>query len=306
MTCFAVTESNSLSHASHVCFRLKGQVVRLCSLFFECFAVAASLPHMEGPHECLEDTMDCEDADSSYKEPVEKKPRIDEDAALTNEGPTQSSTKREGDGDGADENEPAAKRYRPRSSRSRSPCPGLPNEAPHQDRFSITRQRGIICAVCQQEVPETTGWENWVYMAPGSWEHEEPKPGMDLLRRVVSMVEFPEWIHVEQAWCGVYGTFMPLCKWCMCNMAEKLPEMNEYVPQTATEGANATNGTNRTVTKERAIIAGLICQQLRAKVKDAKRNVEDMKAAEAREEEEKVNKLHEDLHNKCAVCERNA
>ena len=253
---------------------------------------------MEGPHESPEGTMDCEDADSSCKEPVEKKPRINEDAALTNEGPTQSSTKREGDGDGADENEPAAKRYRPRSSRSRSPCPGLPKEPPHEDRLRITGQKGIMCAVCQQTIPESSSWNNWVYMAPGSWG---VSPGRDLMRRVVSLVEFPQWVHYEQAWVGVHGTFVPLCKWCMYEMVVKLPKMNEYKPETATEGANATDGTNRTVSHEQAIIAGLICQQLKAKVNVAKRNVEDIKAVKSREVREVEEKLNEDLQGKCSV-----
>ena len=302
LTCFAVTESNSLSHASHVCFRLKGQVVRLCSLFFECFAVAASLPHMEGPHEYLEDTMDCEDADSSYKEPVEKKPRINEDAALTNDHDDGSDELvNQGNALTNDHDDGSAqlpvvmkgrKKPTPREDRSRSPYPRQCAEPPHEARAILKQTtKDIRCAVCLQQVyleEKQTGWENWVYMVPGSWEQEI---GMNLLRTVVSMVHFPKWINVQEAYVGIHGTFLPLCKWCMFDIAEKLPEMNRY-----DDAANIAE--NRTVTKEQAIIAGLICQQVRAKVKDAQRNITDKKA---HEDGEAASQVASQLADKCKV-----
>jgi hypothetical protein len=158
------------------------------------------------------------------------------------------------------------------------------------------------CAACQYLLPDDdkTGWENWVFIAPGGDDANVFK------ERLMSLVRWGHPIDMRKAWTGDWGCYLPLCKSCMTKFIKELPENNMYddlkalkmLEEHRTELAQA-KGKGRLSLFQAAlkgqkledgdlekrlgsVIAGLLQQQLRMMVKNARDTIRE----EAKAEEE--------------------
>ena len=192
----------------------------------------------------------------------------------------------------------------PPSSRSRSPLRAPPSseprpqDAPHKQRYNKTP--GVhLCASCRRELPQDpeTGWENWVLIAPGHLSKHEAD---DILITLKSLVDFAgPYLDKDEVWVSAGGCYLAICKSCMIKWIDILPEKVSYdktwlrqqsrtVKASIKEGgkwphepgphfAETTydflRGEVLVLEKEAgAIIAALLREQLRMKVKNARDN----------------------------------
>ena len=170
---------------------------------------------------------------------------------------------------------PPTKRFR-----SRSPEPARPEKPPHVRLARNLFHKKHICASCEDELPtdSKTGWENWVFIGPGDYDHEANV----LVDRVLNLVHLGKcWVNRNLMWKDVvYGSYLPLCKCCMFKMASALFENNRFKSRDQDDGHWAyyesekqTVELQTEINKDRAIIAAFLGQQLRDKYQNARHSI---------------------------------